>query len=1112
MRLATALIVALAARGQADVLRYTTTTTEDGEVILTSVTVSRGGRAAIFDPQRLIRVQVIHFRSRGGPNVVTEAGVGAPSAGNRAALLSDLKLNTGLINPGGQEKPLTSNPVLSGPKATQGIAVRFGRPVVNLPGDDVVVFELHRRFASPAGGDAFHIGPLRFAPGLRTLTVKAFDVDLDHPKVQPLVGFDSYRLTPAPQSLADLERAAATRASRAEPDDFHALAVGIDLSDLGYPAGARVDGLFLQDCPGTGLVVDPVLIAGLPAPEPPNVLAKEPPVVRPKPPHQMTLAEFLDGPLAGIDEIVFAARVGGWDHWYANFGHYSSPQSEYPNQRGYRPCPPLFRDGGRLCCLNIRTGKVRVLLDDPKGGIRDPQVHYDGGKILFAYRKGGEDAYHLYEINTDPSATLRAGGSGLKQLTDGPWDDIEPTYLPDGDIIFGSSRCKRFVNCYRTPVATLYRCDGDGSNVRMLSTNVEHDNTAWPLHDGRIVYMRWEYVDRSQLDFHHLWTMSPDGTGQMVFYGNERPGYAMLDARPIPGSNRVVASFSPGHGRPEHMGYITVIDPSTGPDNAPGARRLSRTLFRDPYPISDACFLVADNRGIHLMDGGGHTQMLHPRPAGGKLTFHEPRPLRPRPREPVIAPRVALREETGRLILADVTTGRNMAGVRRGEVKKLLILEQLPKPINFSGGPWPLSNGGTFTLARILGTVPVEPDGSAHFEVPALRSLFLVALDERGLSVKRMQSFLSLQPGETQSCVGCHETRDQAPAATADLLAMRRPPSPIEPIAGVAGRSGPSQFARTGKLQPLAASVPDVLDLATSVQPVLDKHCVRCHNPDRRDGGVDLCGDHTPLFSESYWAMLRHSLIADGRNETYGNRPPRTIGSSASKLLTYFSSDHYDVRPTALEHATVRLWIESSAVYAGTYAALGSGMHPVTMPMDVVERRCGKCHGQKPKGKTFGDGTLAFRFGEPGPYIPFCHDVATMKLIRTSAGYYKFGRSRPPHSLCNLTRPAKSPLLRAPLAKTAGGLGLCKPIVFADTADPDYKAILAAIERASAKHRAEKRFDLPGFVPNVYYTRALQRYGILPADLDPDQPYGFRAAERAYWRSFWHRPAQRAGQ
>ncbi|MCH8922085.1 MAG: hypothetical protein IIA67_02915, partial [Planctomycetes bacterium] len=163
-----------------------------------------------------------------------------------------------------------------------------------------------------------------------------------------------------------------------------------------------------------------------------------------------------------------------------------------------------FGEGGRLCRLNLRTGKLKVLLDDPKGGVRDPQVYYDAKKILFSYRKGGTQTYHLYEINVD--------GTGLAQLTDGPDDDIEPTYLPDGGIMFGSSRCRRFVNCWFSRVATLYRCDGDGKNLRMISSNNDHDNTPWMLPDGRVLYMRWEYVDRSGVHFHHLWTVNPDGT------------------------------------------------------------------------------------------------------------------------------------------------------------------------------------------------------------------------------------------------------------------------------------------------------------------------------------------------------------------------------------------------------------------------------------------------------------------------------------------------------------------------------------------------------------------------------------------------------------------------
>jgi hypothetical protein len=761
------------------------------------------------------------------------------------------------------------------------------------------------------------------------------------------------------------------------------------------------------------------------------------------------LQSMLDGDLRGVDEIVFAVRVPGRDHWYVSFGYYScdyGPPADhafgkYPDGESLRG----YGDGGRLCRLNLRTGRLTVLLDDPLGGVRDPQVHYDGQKVLFSYRPNGTATYHLYEINID--------GTGLTQLTDGPDDDIEPAYLPDGGIVFGSSRCRRFVNCWYSRVATLYRCDADGSNLRMLSSNNDHDNTPWVLPDGRILYMRWEYVDRSQVHFHHLWTVNPDGTGQMTFYGNSFGGIAMLDAKPIANSKLVVASFSPGHGMPEHTGHVALVDPTLGPDDRRAERQISKgpAVWRDPYALTEKCFLVASRQGISLMDGEGKTELVYQLPKSeAHLQCHEPRPLQTRPRERAMPPRVDESQATGRLFLADIYYGRNMAGVRRGEVKKLLVLEQLPMPVHFSGGMESISLGGTFTLARVLGTVPVEEDGSAFFEVPAMRSVFFVALDENDLSVKRMQSFVTVQPGETSGCVGCHEQRTQTfpQSGAAALQANRhRKPVPITPIDGLAS---PPDYPR-------------------DIQPILDRHCVQCHNPDRYEGRVDLTGDHQPQWSISYYAMRRFNLVADGRNEPVGNRAPRTIGSSASPLMRLIDGSHYDAKLSDDERKTVRLWIDASAPYAGTYASLGCGVYPVRLPMPVLMARCISCHGQD-KGKLTLDG------------------------YRVEAA-------------CNLDRPEKSLLVRAPLAKAAGGLGICQGAVFADTEDADYQKLVEAIRIAGRELAAGKRFDMPGFRPNRYYLREMQRFGFLPRPLPPEAPIDSYATDEAYWRSFWWQPA-----
>jgi hypothetical protein len=805
---------------------------------------------------------------------------------------------------------------------------------------------------------------------------------------------------------------------------------------------------------------------------------ERPPAIVEPPPVDL-LADFRRGPMAGVDQIVFAVRKLGTDpHWYANFGS----TQEISNWTTYG-------HGARLCRLDLRTGKAAVLLEDPEGGIRDPVVHYDGRKILFSYRKGSGEHYLLHEIGVD--------GSGLRQLTEGPFDDVEPVYLPDRDILFVSTRCKRRVNCHTTETAVLHRCDADGKNLRILSSNNEHDNTPWVLPSGQVLYTRWEYVDRNQVTFHHLWVTTPDGLRQTVFFGNQHPGTTMIDAKPIPGSPRVVASFSPGHGRREHDGVITVVDPRLGPDRADSARPVSHGPdCRDPWAFSEDAFLAARGAELVLLDGQGRTQTIYSLPADdvkAGYQCHEPRPLVARPREPVIAPGTDWDRATGRIVLVDVYRGRNMAGVRRGEIKKLLVLETLPKPMQYTGGMEPLSYGGTFTLERILGTIPVEPDGSAAADLPALRSLFFVALDERDLSVKRMQSFLTVLPGETTTCQGCHEQRTTSPPAGLSLLALQRPPSRIEPIDGV----------------------PEVFDFPRDIQPILDRRCLPCHDEGVRQGGVSLSGDHGPIFSIAYYTLTARDLISDGRNGP-GNRPPRSIGSSASRLLKLGDGTHYDAKFSDRERDRVRLWIDSGAAYPGTYAALGAGMiggfeivnqsirldrsdtewPAMRASMAAIDRRCGGCHkDDKPlplsPSHIVGPGSWGSAFRGTPPWVPL------------SPGDVRRRWSR--HLFYNLTRPEKSLLLLAPLSKQAGGLELCGSPVLADTKDADYQTILRAIEEASRKLEEIKRFDMPGFRPRMEYVREMQRFGILPPDLPQDAPIDVYATDREYWKSLWHR-------
>jgi hypothetical protein len=784
-------------------------------------------------------------------------------------------------------------------------------------------------------------------------------------------------------------------------------------------------------------------------------------------------AETTPGPAPKVDRLVFAVRLGYDDpHWYANIGYYCDDDQHKAYAGNGRP------DVGKLVLLDAASGKITLLVDDPGGSVRDPEVHYDAGKILFSHRPSGTDHYHLYEINVD--------GSGLRQITSGEFDDYEPAYLPDGGIVFVSTRCRCWVNCWMTQVGVLYRCDADGGGLRRISHNAEHDNTPAVLPDGRILYTRWEYVDRSQVEFHHLWTINPDGTGQAVFYGNLHPGTVMIDARPVPGTDQVVASFSPGHGVNSHQGIVTLVSPKSGPNDRSSVRALhGRPLAKDPYPLSADRFLVARGKQILLMDGGGKTETLYTWDGDGQV--QEPRPLLARPREKVIPSQTEADRQTGRFLLADVYRGRNLEGVRRGDVKKLLVLEILPKQVNFSGGPDLISFLGTFTLERVLGTVPVEEDGSAFFEAPARRPLFFVALDDKDLSVKRMHSFTSLMPGQTAGCAGCHEPRTDAPAAIrpGDLAALRRPPQRIEPFAGF----------------------PDVLDFQRDIQPILDRHCLECHNPRRREGGVSLSGDLGWTFSQSFYALFVHRQVADGRNGL-GNSPPRTVGSSASPLLKMLDESHYKVKVTPQEWRTVWLWIESAAPYAGSYAALRNqhdqevaGRAEGRVFADnrpMLARRCGQCHalGHPTDGQ-----------GRPLPFQPKSNDARG--LTRPKGANERVVLEHDPLAtfsidvLLDFTRPELSPLLLGPLARGAGGYQSCG-VVFQDTRDPDYQALLASITRSKAELDATPRYGSPAFKPNPQYVREMKRYGILPASFDPARdPIDVFQADQAYWRSFW---------
>jgi cytochrome c5 len=410
-------------------------------------------------------------------------------------------------------------------------------------------------------------------------------------------------------------------------------------------------------------------------------------------------------------------------------------------------------------------------------------------------------------------------------------------------------------------------------------------------------------------------------------------------------------------------------------------------------------------------------------------------------------------------------------------IRGLRIFQVLPKTSTHVANQPRIGHANAESARMLLGTVPVETDGSASFEAPALRALYFVALDEKGLAVKRMQSYTMVMPGETQGCVGCHEPRTvtYSPAGNSSLLAMKRRPSRIEPV----------------------ASVPETFDYPRDIQPIWDRHCVQCHNADNPSGRVQLTGDRNEWFTLSYYDLFAYEQISDmaGRyNTEFRGHPPYGFGTGASPLMKKIDGSHYDVKLSPQEQDMVRLWIEASAYFVGTYAVYNYSSNAVA-------------------------GALAnnakVEIGPPLEKIVYnrclwCHDSPASMGRRVRKGRV----NEPKHcwNLYNLSYPEKSMILRAPLAKTAGGYGWCRDrygqeFGFQNTDDPDYQAILKAIQAAKARQEKAGRFDLPGLRPNEHYVRWMKRWGVLPHDFDlAKDPINVYETDQAYWRSLWYHP------
>jgi len=626
---------------------------------------------------------------------------------------------------------------------------------------------------------------------------------------------------------------------------------------------------------------------------------------------------LLANPLLNFDKLLLVRRrenqMGLPQNWQGNS---SLPATGYDNQIAV--LSPLRPDG-----------KVTMLFQPEKTFfVGDVDLHFKAAKMLFSMPNANY-RWQVYELGAD--------GRGLRQVSsDDPpdVDNYDPCYLPDGRIIFCSTRCFEGVPCVggSDKVANLFIMDAEGKNVRQLTFEQDQDWCPTVLNNGRVLYTRWEYSDAPHYFTRLLFSMNPDGTNQAAYYGsNSYWPNSTFYARPIPGHpTKVVAVISGHHGVPR-MGELIVFDPSLGRfeekgvvQRIPGFGQKVEPIIRDglvedswpkflhPYPLSEKHFLVSCKPapsapwGIYLIDTFDNFVLLKEEPGYAML---EPVPLRKTVVPPVVPDRVDLKSDKTEVHISDIYAGEGMQGVPRDAVKKVRIYEP-----SFAypgmGGHINIGIDGPWDGRRIWGTVPVESDGSVSFKAPSNTPLTLQPLDADGRAVALMRSWFVGMPGEVVSCIGCHESQNRAPLSTPRLAVLRKP-SEIEPWYGP----------------------PRGMSFKREVQPVLDKYCVGCHQggqsspPDLRANGDSRFRNFTPSY-----VALHPFVRRPGPESDYHLQKPMEWHAGTSELVQILEKGHHNVKLDAESWDRLITWIDLNVPDHGTWHE-----HASTTP--VMQRR-----------------------------------------------------------------------------------------------------------------------------------------------------------------------------
>jgi len=781
----------------------------------------------------------------------------------------------------------------------------------------------------------------------------------------------------------------------------------------------------------------------------------------------------------------------------------------------------------------VEQHRIRAVIDPTTPGTLgegiygEPELSWDAKRLLFCFKPDANGSTSIYEIGID--------GKGLRRLTDprpccedyrgsrGGVHDVSPAYLPDGRIVFTSTRQHGLVPCANKGVDILHVMNADGTDIRAISVNNVNEFDPCVMPDGRIVFGRWEYVDKTALTQQSLWTVFPDATNETALFANNMVHpEAVLDARPVPGLPHLIAAALTPHNAPPR-GTVAIVNTRVGKNSPeaitnfehPDNPTYDRGNSCEPWPLSEDVMLFsgrpkgAKYNAIEIMDRRGRREVVC---ADLNICCHSPMLVKPRPRPTALSSAPQPESRTGRFFVQDIYQG--LTGVKRGEVQWLRVIEETSRVSATPGGAMNqtfLMSGVLAWSAKVfLGVVPVRPDGSAYFEAPSLRSLYLQALDAEGRLVQSMRTFVQAAPGVTRSCIGCHEHKFTAPTNVPRPETLGRQPDRLRPESWGSG----------------------FIDFPSMVQPILDRHCITCHGGEKGvAAGLDLTGGWTEYFSISYENLISRRerqltayLIAgiDCMNGTarwsVPIRPPRFHGSGAAPLAEALASGHQGRIPhlSRTERDLIMAWIDTNGLFHGTW--------------DYSK------HGCRVRSWAHTKNALVAKMRDAGCLR--CHE--TNRKVLFESDWF------------NLQRPELSRILRAPLPRGAAGhgLGLCrgrkvdpqrqrvqilvggrylhgdlpvdkfkvrkltppdrsgKPVVtFASTDDAHYQSMLSIVRDGGKRALAAPRVDMPGaeVLPGMF------RQFLPPPLPEPSPALGAQVDEESIVHLSWERSARTIG-